>query len=192
MFYKEIIKKQEKIVEMLEKDKDSFQDNIIKFNRFMKPYMNVWFVIDPVTGIAGKGLELFLKLFDDLSSKLEGEKQENINKIFGEILDKYQDELDSLNEKINELTPKASIVYKQDKFEILKSHGISSLTNISDNEFEANLLTNLNNPEDYIAVTNICGIQTDITNYKINIKLPKNFNSDSSTKIQVGLIKIYF
>ena len=100
--------------------------------------------------------------------------------------------LNIVNKKVKDLTPKASIVYKQNNFEIMKGRGISSVTDISNYEFEINFVENLRNPEDYLALTNITGVQTNVTNTKINIQLPQNFDYNSNIPIQVGLIKIYF
>ena len=137
-------------------------------------------------------MELFAKLFDDLVNDLEGAKQEEINQIFNDILNQYSEKTNDLEKKVKDLTPKASIVYKQNNFEIMKGRGISSVTDISNYEFEINFVENLRNPEDYLALTNITGVQTNVTNTKINIQLPQNFDYNSNIPIQVGLIKIYF
>lgn len=191
MFNNNLIDKQKRLIEILKND-NNFDDNISKLNRFSKTFLNIWFFIDPVTGSVGKGMELFAKLFDDLVNNLEGVKQEEINQIFNDILNQYIEKNNDLEKKVKDLTPKASIVYKQNNFEIMKGHGISSVTDISNYEFEINFVENLRNPEDYLALTNITGVQTNVTNTKINIQLPQNFNYNSNIPIQVGLIKIYF
>ena len=190
MFDKDLTSKQKRLVEILKKD-DKFEDNISKLNTFTKPFLNLWFFIDPISGSVGKGIELFGKLFNDLVPEWGGAKQEEINQIFNDILNKYCEEINNLEKKIKDLTPKASLTYKQDNFKILKSHGISSVTDISNYEFEINFIEELKNPEDYLALTNITGTQTNITNKKINIQLPENFSCNSNTCIQIGLIKIY-
>lgn len=191
MFNNNLIDKQKRLIEILKND-NNFDDNISKLNRFSKTFLNIWFFIDPVTGSVGKGMELFAKLFDDLVNDLEGAKQEEINQIFNDILNQYSEKTNDLEKKVKDLTPKASIVYKQNNFEIMKGRGISSVTDISNYEFEINFVENLRNPEDYLALTNITGVQTNVTNTKINIQLPQNFNYNSNIPIQVGLIKIYF
>lgn len=191
MFDNNLINKQKRLIEILKND-NNFDDNISKLNRFSKTFLNIWFFIDPVSGSVGKGMELFAKLFDDLVNDLEGAKQEEINQIFNDILNQYSEKTNDLEKKVKDLTPKASIVYKQNNFEIMKGHGISSVTDISNYEFEINFVENLRNPEDYLALTNITGVQTNVTNTKINIQLPQNFDYNSNIPIQVGLIKIYF
>lgn len=191
MFDNNLIDKQKRLIEILKND-NNFDDNISKLNRFSKTFLNIWFFIDPVTGSVGKGMELFAKLFDDLVNNLEGVKQEEINQIFNDILNQYSEKTNDLEKKVKDLTPKASIVYKQNNFEIMKGRGISSVTDISNYEFEINFVENLRNPEDYLALTNITGVQTNVTNTKINIQLPQNFDYNSNIPIQVGLIKIYF
>lgn len=191
MFDNNLIDKQKRLIEILKND-NNFDDNISKLNRFSKTFLNIWFFIDPVSGSVGKGMELFAKLFDDLVNDLEGAKQEEINQIFNDILNQYSEKTNDLEKKVKDLTPKASIVYKQNNFEIMKGHGISSVTDISNYEFEINFVENLRNPEDYLALTNITGVQTNVTNTKINIQLPQNFDYNSNIPIQVGLIKIYF
>lgn len=191
MFDNNLIDKQKRLIEILKND-NNFDDNISKLNRFSKTFLNIWFFIDPVSGSVGKGMELFAKLFDDLVNDLEGAKQEEINQIFNDILNQYSEKTNDLEKKVKDLTPKASIVYKQNNFEIMKGRGISSVTDISNYEFEINFVENLRNPEDYLALTNITGVQTNVTNTKINIQLPQNFNYNSNIPIQVGLIKIYF
>lgn len=186
-----LIDKQKRLIEILKND-NNFDDNISKLNRFSKTFLNIWFFIDPVSGSVGKGMELFAKLFDDLVNDLEGAKQEEINQIFNDILNQYSEKTNDLEKKVKDLTPKASIVYKQNNFEIMKGRGISSVTDISNYEFEINFVENLRNPEDYLALTNITGVQTNVTNTKINIQLPQNFDYNSNIPIQVGLIKIYF
>ena len=94
--------------------------------------------------------------------------------------------------KLEEIHAQMEAVAKQNNFEIMKGHGISSVTDISNYEFEINFVENLRNPEDYLALTNITGVQTNVTNTKINIQLPQNFDYNSNIPIQVGLIKIYF
>lgn len=191
MFDNNLIDKQKRLIEILKND-NNFDDNISKLNRFSKTFLNIWFFIDPVSGSVGKGMELFAKLFDDLVNDLEGAKQEEINQIFNDILNQYSEKTNDLEKKVKDLTPKASIVYKQNNFEIMKGRGISSVTDISNYEFEINFVENLRNPEDYLALTNITGVQTNVTNTKINIQLPQNFDYNSNIPIQVGLIKIYF
>ena len=191
MFDNNLIDKQKRLIEILKND-NNFDDNISKLNRFSKTFLNIWFFIDPVSGSVGKGMELFAKLFDDLVNDLEGAKQEEINQIFNDILNQYIEKNNDLEKKVKDLTPKASIVYKQNNFEIMKGRGISSVTDISNYEFEINFVENLRNPEDYLALTNITGVQTNVTNTKINIQLPQNFDYNSNIPIQVGLIKIYF
>ncbi len=191
MFDNNLIDKQKKLVEILKND-DNFEDNISKLNRFSKTFLNIWFFIDPISGSVGKGIELFSKLFDDLVNNLEGARQEEINQIFNDILNQYSEKINDLEKKIKDLTPKVSIIYNQKNFEILKGHGISSITNISNYEFEINFIENLKNPEDYLALTSITGVQTNVTSKKINIQLPQNFDYNSNIPIQVGLIKIYF
>ena len=190
-FNNNLIDKQKRLIEILKND-NNFDDNISKLNRFSKTFLNIWFFIDPVSGSVGKGMELFAKLFDDLVNDLEGAKQEEINQIFNDILNQYSEKTNDLEKKVKDLTPKASIVYKQNNFEIMKGRGISSVTDISNYEFEINFVENLRNPEDYLALTNITGVQTNVTNTKINIQLPQNFDYNSNIPIQVGLIKIYF
>lgn len=191
MFDNNLIDKQKRLIEILKND-NNFDDNISKLNRFSKTFLNIWFFIDPVSGSVGKGMELFAKLFDDLVNDLEGAKQEEINQIFNDILNQYSEKTNDLEKKVKDLTPKASIVYKQNNFEIMKGHGIRSVKDISNYEFEINFVENLRNPEDYLALTNITGVQTNVTNTKINIQLPQNFDYNSNIPIQVGLIKIYF
>ena len=148
MFDNNLIDKQKRLIEILKND-NNFDDNISKLNRFSKTFLNIWFFIDPVSGSVGKGMELFAKLFDDLVNDLEGAKQEEINQIFNDILNQYSEKTNDLEKKVKDLTPKASIVYKQNNFEIMKGRGISSVTDISNYEFEINFVENLRNPEDY-------------------------------------------
>ena len=116
MDFREIEKRLEIAKRLVEGE--NHERNINRLNTFIKYAVDAWLLVDPMTGAVAKGAQLASQVLDDLFDGLKDATQQDIDKIFNAVLDKHHEEIENLRSVVNKLTPKASIIYKQDTFSI--------------------------------------------------------------------------
>lgn len=169
---------------------DNFEKNTGRLNKFINHALSAWLLIDPVSGTVGKGALFASNFLDDVLSGLKDADQENINVIFNDVLDKHNEGFRELSILIDALVPKASVNYDQNKFNIVNSHGINDVIDMSDHRFILVLKEIIDNPDEYIGICNITGASTNITNDRVDIVLPDNWLPDKNIVIKVLIMRM--
>ena len=90
------------------------------------------------------------------------------------------------------LIPKASLSYDQDKWSINNSHGIDSLIDNSNREFEMIFTNQLDDPDNYYVHCSVMGSNYDINSDGIRITLPENFDVSTGKPIKVYAQRMTF
>lgn len=178
----EIREKLEAISKLIEGD--SAEKNIGRLNYFIKKSMDVWFFIDPASGTVAKGAEIACSTIGDLLNGLQAVTQQDIDRVFNDILDAHNEQLDAFNNQLALLIPKASLTYVQNKWEFT-GHGLSSVTGFSNTRFKMNLNTSLSDPDSYFAHCNVSGSYIEIDSGGIDVTLPEGLDLNRPIKVML-------
>lgn len=164
---------------------DGFEKNTSLLNMMLRRTANLWLLVEPTSGSVIQGAVLASDLLDDLLGRLSQASQEDINRVFHEVIKSHEQRLSETAKRLDLLTPRVGLALDMTGHWSMKgSHGLSCLRVASRYEIGLMFIQPLTNPELYIAHCNVAGALLNVSTSEVTVKLPKEFDPS------IGLVKV--
>lgn len=187
----DVRKKLETVAKLL---KGSNDDRAIsRLNSLVRYATDAWLLIDPLTGAVGKAVQILTSVLNDVLDGVNEADQADIAVIVHKVLDSHQGELEELRALVSKLVPHASVCFDDGSVALRSGHGVSSITDHGIGRFSVHFESPLENPDDFLALSNVSGALTTVSENGVEVVLPDNINSDREDRpIKVVITRIRY